>query len=153
MLRPRPTTRALLALSMIALLSACDDPPGSDDPGPDAPPGRNDVGPCGPLPTVFCLPGAIGRACGEGAVLMVCTDVFWQCPEGTVVPSDCGCRIPASDGGVTKKPGDACDPKPDAGGDVRDGDAADVDAGDVSDVTDVTDAADGADGGDSDDGG
>jgi hypothetical protein len=133
MSRPRWTPGFLLALSVAGLLAApaaCDDPPGSgDETGPDAYVVRNDVGPCGPQPAVFCLPGAIGKACGEPSVLMTCDGKFWQCPAGTVVPTDCGCRTGGGDGGATLDAGAAC-PTTDAGRDAHDArDAMDADDG------------------------
>ena len=141
--RPRSTPRLLVALSIAAVFAACDGGP-EEDVAADAHPPRSDVGPCGPLPTVFCFEGAMGRACGDVSALMVCDGKYWQCPESSVVPSECGCRIGPSDGGASKKPGDACDPRPDAGGESRDaGDAGDTrDSGDAGDTRDSGDAGD-----------
>ncbi|MEO7094471.1 MAG: hypothetical protein ABI175_14545 [Polyangiales bacterium] len=133
--RARPTLRALVFLSLAVSSAACDDPPSADD-TPDVHPERNDVGPCGPTPVVLCLPGAIGRTCGEGSVLMTCADDLWRCPEGTVVPTDCGCRAGSTDGGPARASGDPCSSK-DAGSDAPD--VSDSDAGDEAD----SDASDG----------
>ena len=114
--------RLFPTLPMLALLVGCSADP--EEAVPDAHPPRNDVGPCGPTPATFCLPGKIGRACGEGTVVMTCNGKFWECPDGTARVSDCGCRTAMLDAGDDVGIGDPC-PSKDAGGDA-DADVADV---------------------------
>lgn len=116
----------LLVFSIGLLVVACDDLP-DDTVIEDAHPGPNDVGPCGPLPVVFCFEGAIGRTCGTSPVLQACDGTYWSCPKGTVVPSDCRCRVGLLDAGAdatpsadeTGNPGDLCPRDLDAGIDAR----------------------------------
>lgn len=121
--------RSLLALPLLALVAACSADPVESK--PDAHPPRNDVGPCGPTPVVFCLPGAIGRACGEGPLVMTCNGKYWECPAGTARVSDCGCRTTGLDAAVDVGAGDPC-PSSDAGADALDG--GDADAHDSADA-------------------
>jgi len=130
---------SLLLLAIGVLVGACDDLPEDVVVG-DAHPGPNDVGPCGPLPVVFCFEGAIGRTCGTSPVLQTCDGTNWSCPKGTVVPSDCRCRVglpDAGEDGTTSagdagNPGDWCPRDLDAGSDTKHetgetGDVADTD--------------------------
>jgi hypothetical protein len=135
----RLAVAALLATvcAVACLATACDG--GPDDVAPDAHPPRNDVGPCGVMPPIFCFEGAPHRACSADGVTMTCNATVWQCPEGTIVPAECGCSAGPVDGGTAKKPGDACDPASDAGPDANDAKDA-SDAGDASDASDASDA-------------
>ena len=140
--RPPPIMLALLALGPLLGQPACDYPPGHVE--PDAPRAPRDAatGPCGPPTTLQCVPGAIGRACGDVTSPMVCSGGLWSCSTGTILPGHCGCRAGTGAPGLPPKlRGAACEPE-DAGPDARDGATEDAneDANETAD--DATDAGD-----------